>query len=621
MTLNAESAARYQANRSLIQSNNLHLLAYLPEEYPSAGDRIDPTGTMERIELENEVEWISRSPKYAVIFGMGDGRWLLEYFQKHAATLKIVHVVEPNTAAFAEQMARFSWTPLLRDRRIHWFIGSSASDIKSPLLSDVPEIASWGIHAWRNTLSVVRHAEEYVSFLELLHAALRGARDNAHIQIERGLIMQSNILRNLPGMIRSMSLDAVANQFQQIPAVIIGAGPSLSRNIDVLREAAPGVLLIASDTALRPLLRHGIHPHIVVSCDPLQLNHRHFEGIPSLGEAILAYLPETNAEILQQFAQHPRLLCLHDLQSKLLQRLAGMLGIRKTFRRRMNVGYCSFILAQEMGCSPIILAGMDLAVSPGGLSHAEGTANASTVAVSGDGRTVRLQGNVETGDMPLVPVEAYDGGQTLTFTFFHQILRTLEKSIAGSLSPVIDATEGGAKKRGAIQMPLRDALRHYAPSEPVAPRLNARQAITASSSTTDVFTCLQEIYRGLQAARSQLHWGQQRIAQWTAEIEKNAPSIETVSRQAEFILSRLSELLSENAMDTGVDIGLARWRYAIQRAEPPEGVTAKELGDWWSSRFREWFEGLEKDMELFENLYAHVIQTTQTILTSRPERQ
>lgn len=619
--MNAESAAHYRANRALVQSYHPHLLACLPEECPYGEDGAESSGAMERVSFQDVGGYTSRDPKYVVVYGGSDGRWLQEFYRKHTNTLKSLIFVEPDAVAFTRRMARFSWIPLLRDERVRWFVGASAGDVQTRLLSDTPEIASWGIHAWFCDSVAAQFEEERRFFLDLLRRALANARDNARIQIERGVIMQSNIIRNLPAIARSMTLDAVARRFVDVPAAIVGAGPSLNRTIDALREASPGVLIVASDTALRPLLRRGIQPHIVASCDPLQLNCRHFLDIPSLGEAILAYLPETNAGILEQFTEHPRLLCLHDLQSKLLQRAAGALGVHKTFRRRMNVGYCAFILAQEMGCSPIILTGMDLAVSPGGLSHADGTANASVVAVAEDGKLARLQGAVETGDMPMVSVEAYGGGQTLTFAYFYQILLALEQSIASMPGRVIDATEGGAKKHGAEQMTLRDALRRYAPSGSISVRLNAVLSPSARSSIPGILAIVRDVHLGLQATRAQLQIGTKRLCSWSAEIGKNSPPVETLSRQAEFLMNRWSELLSENSLDVGVDIGLARWRYAAQQVEPPEGVAARELAEWWSAQLREWFDGLGRDLELFDNLFALVRERLQTVLTSSRETQ
>lgn len=619
--MNSEANTRYQIHRTLIQAFCPSLLACLPEVCPVHEEEIEQSGEMERIPLDDGNEFTSRQPQYVVVYGMGNGCWLSDFYREHGRTLKVLHIVEPDAAIFTEQMYRYSWISLLQDGRVRWHIGSSAGNIHDALLNDAPEIASWGIHAWRYIPRTSQNGDWYPSFVSVLNEALNGARGNARIQIERGTIIQTNIVRNLPAILRSLKLDAFADRFKRTPAVVIGAGPSLDKNIDAMREAAPGVLLIASDTALRPLLQHGIQPHFVVSCDPLKLNHRHFEGVASLGNAVLAYLPDTHAGILEQFALHSRRLCLHDLQSKLVQRLAGTMGIRKSFRRRMNVGYCAFILAQEMGCSPIVLAGMDLAVSPGGLSHARGTANASEVTLAGDPRTVRLRGRVETGDMPLIPVEAYFGGETLTFTYFHQILRGLEKSIALSMVPVIDATEGGAKKRGAIQMSLREALRIYTAEEPVANRLNNIYSQAMDIPVQPVLDIFQKIVQGLQAAIFQLRMGLVRLDRWQKELEKTDQAVDIVNRQADAFLQRWTELLSGEALDVGIDIGLARWRYETWRVEAPEGGTAKALGDWWYVRFREWFEGLGKDLELFESLYRTVAKSLQTGLTSIPERQ
>ncbi len=565
---------------------------------------------MERIVLE-DFGFTSRHPRYVVVMGLGDGAWLLDFFLTHSPTLKSLILIEPDPHRFRDLLSRFSWTPLLLDSRVHWYIGEATRDVKTRLLGEVPEIASWGIHAWKFVPSDPSSSVPIQPVQEWLTIALQVAHENSRIQIERGLIIQSNIIQNLPAILRSMTLQSFTHRFLDVPAVIIGAGPSLNRNIEELKLASPGTLLISTDTALRPLLNRGIHPHFVVACDPLKLNHRHFQGIPSLENAILAYLPETNAAILDQYAAHPRLLCLHDLQSKLLQRIATFLHIQKPFQRRMNVGYCAFMLARDLGCSPIILAGMDLAVSPGGMSHAEGTANISRVEASPNGERVRLQGNVETGEMPLVPVEGYDGETVYTFTYFAQILRTMQETIADCPMPIIDATEGGARKRGAVQMPLREALKRYANPNSLSDRLSIQNPSRSQLPLKTIQTLLSEIQQELHSARSQLQFGLQRIQQWNRANQHASQSPESFSIYQELFLSRWLDILNREALDTGMDIGLARWRYATWRVEPPEPLSMLEQSEWWSRNFQEWFSGLARDLDLFIGLYTLTQQRLQ----------
>ena len=52
------------------------------------------------------------------------------------------------------------------------------------------------------------------------------------------------------------------------PAFIVSAGPSLDKNIDMLKEVKGRGMIMAVDTAIKPLLKKGIVPDIVASVDP-----------------------------------------------------------------------------------------------------------------------------------------------------------------------------------------------------------------------------------------------------------------------------------------------------------------------------------------------------------------
>jgi len=48
---------------------------------------------------------------------------------------------------------------------------------------------------------------------------------------------------------------------------IVSAGPSLRKNMHLLREAKDKAIIIATQTMLRPLIDMGIEPHYVTSLD------------------------------------------------------------------------------------------------------------------------------------------------------------------------------------------------------------------------------------------------------------------------------------------------------------------------------------------------------------------
>ena len=74
-----------------------------------------------------------------------------------------------------------------------------------------------------------------------------------------------NIIQKNPGVV------ALTQKFKGVPAIIVGAGPSLDKNINLLGRAQGHSLILASDAALKPLLSQGVLPSVVVSL--LGLNH------------------------------------------------------------------------------------------------------------------------------------------------------------------------------------------------------------------------------------------------------------------------------------------------------------------------------------------------------------
>jgi hypothetical protein len=61
----------------------------------------------------------------------------------------------------------------------------------------------------------------------------------------------------------------------------------LDAAVSPLRELEGRALLVAADTALRPLLTAGIMPHLVVGFDPGAINATHFHYLPDCSRTSL----------------------------------------------------------------------------------------------------------------------------------------------------------------------------------------------------------------------------------------------------------------------------------------------------------------------------------------------
>ncbi|KJZ33837.1 MULTISPECIES: motility associated factor glycosyltransferase family protein [Pseudomonas] len=147
---------------------------------------------------------------------------------------------------------------------------------------------------------------------------------------------------------------------------VIATGPSLEQHFDTLRairgqEGRP--LFICVDTAYRPLLKHGIHPDIVVSIDQ-RISARHLPSEDSAGIR-LVYMPMLDPLVLQawQGARYAAYSSSPIYQSLREQLPKGELYVGG------SVIHPAADLAVKMGAAQITLFGADFAF-PGDKTHA-----------------------------------------------------------------------------------------------------------------------------------------------------------------------------------------------------------------------------------------------------------
>ena len=120
--------------------------------------------------------------------------------------------------------------------------------------------------------------------VSLVQRAVRAAQMNARARRDNAGRYLLNTLRNLPCIVHGASPDRLRGKFDGVPAVVVAAGPSLDRNLPALRALSDRPLIVATDTAWRPLATAGVDPHVVVALDPTAANGQHLVRVPSRRE-------------------------------------------------------------------------------------------------------------------------------------------------------------------------------------------------------------------------------------------------------------------------------------------------------------------------------------------------
>jgi hypothetical protein len=180
-----------------------------------------------------------------------------------------------------------------------------------------------------------------------------------------------NFQANRNAVERNPGVIALKNKFRGLPCIVVGAGPSLDKNIRFLHRAQNKAVIISCDAALKPLMGHGIVPDFVVCLDPQEEISRFLVNVPHKGITLVVpsivhphiiELWQNDVLFFNKFA--PDIPTLVEIQ-----KIVPDIGILTPGGTVLSVTYD---LAFQAGGSPIIFVGQDLSY-PKKKSHSHGS--------------------------------------------------------------------------------------------------------------------------------------------------------------------------------------------------------------------------------------------------------
>ncbi len=338
----------------------------------------------------------------------------------------------------------------------------------------------WGRYSGRRRDAVVINTPGYSAAFpeecEALPLALRRLVERVTITKntyrKRAQTWVLDVLENLSVLEHHTPLLALDGAFVGVPAFIVGAGPSLDKNVEELRRAGKKGIVFAANSSALALAKRGIVPHIVCCLESIDISAR-LATLPYLDQVIRAFSLSSHPNTLKT-GKGP-LLPFHEA----LPQYAGPL---ETLTRVPGVTVCgsvstaAFSLAQRLGCAPIVLVGQDMAFTDGA-TYAGGTGyESSRATVDETSGRVKLHWNDQIlnlhGDQhgsrhdsePLMETTAWGGrGKVTSGPSFMAINAWLESTVAVSESIAsgkryVNATEGGARVEGFVEERLSDLL-------------------------------------------------------------------------------------------------------------------------------------------------------------------
>lgn len=291
------------------------------------------------------------------------------------------------------------------------------------------------------------------------------------------------------------------------PAIVVAAGPSLEKNVQYLKRAKGKMMIIAVDTALRYLVSQGVQPDLAVVADPKK-PVRLFEE-DAVRKIPLALCSSANNEIICMMQDEK--LVFVSAEGAYFEKMYQIAGKHMyTLSGGGSVATFAFVLARAWGYSKIVLVGQDLALAPDKVH-----------AGKDDVDLYKLKQNK-------IEIEGYYGDKVYTsrdYNFYREWYEMIIPRKIGDLElEVINATEGGAKIKGATQMTLKEVIDSCdAESFDFEGTIRNMPCTFNGKQKQEVVNMWKESIAHIEELRDKLQDGMQETCGITDAIQNNAP--------------------------------------------------------------------------------------------------
>lgn len=228
---------------------------------------------------------------------------------------------------------------------------------------------------------------------------------------------------------------------KDMPAIVVSAGPSLEKNIDLLKKAKGRALIVCVDSAIKYMLHKKIIPDLLISFDirknPELFEDKILQDIPIFGST------DMNIEVLEVL--QPKKFILAGTANPYVRRLFNQFGYamdKEEFDGSVAGVACDVL--RRIGFQTIILIGQDLALT-------------GNQMYAGDGELL-----TDSFTRTVVDVESVDGGTVKTTLDYYEFIKWFERYMQQYPElKLVDATEGGARLRGAETISFSEAIQKY----------------------------------------------------------------------------------------------------------------------------------------------------------------
>ncbi|NPA28712.1 MAG: motility associated factor glycosyltransferase family protein [Epsilonproteobacteria bacterium] len=393
-------------------------------------------------QYEEMVKQFARHP-FMWIFGVANGL-LVKMLLNLGKTL---FVMEPETELLYVALNLLDFSKEIEEGRLKLFISQNIN------FHTVNDLCSGGdIKVFLKTYSLETaheyypkfHIDEMVRVNKLFTDGIRTIITKEGNDANDSLIGLNHQLKHIPAMLASYPLQRLKKKRNTDYAVIVSTGPSLAKQLPLLKKYQNHITILCIDASLPILQKEGIAPDFVFSLERVEPTAKFYENLDRelLKETIFMPTSIVHPKTLENIGNMRKAITMRPFGYNAAFQLSdwGYIGLG------MSAANMAFDFAYVCQYPHIALIGQDLAFAPDGKTHSKG-------AVYGE--------KEEQYEKETMMIPGYYGDEVKTSKWWYMFLTTFIRDIPKVKEDgmqVYNCTEGGAYIEGAEHIPFQSFL-------------------------------------------------------------------------------------------------------------------------------------------------------------------
>lgn len=383
--------------------------------------------------------------KIPVFFGLGLGYEVMYWMSTKAKEFQsqAIIIFEKDPEMFMCAMNVTDLRPIIENPSIHLFVNIQLNQLY-PILRkhfqlNIQEMLMCGTIQPVFLYPAMKIGKDYyMQAMQIMYESLYHTIQNYGNCPEDSLIGLENMLDNVSEIVNNPGINLLYDKFKDKPAIIVATGPSLKKNMHLLKGLEDKALIISVDASFKLLMNNGINPHMVTSLEREHEVQQFFDNFEpdTVKNVYMTACPVLFNHVYKSY-NGPKIISYRNFDHfKWLQIDRGILDIK------LSSSNMAFKIAEALGCNPIILVGQDLAYGENDETHA------TEVPFSSEGEGIFfVKGNCQE--------------QVKTNSGWYNFLKAYEMDISQHTGKIINCTEGGAYIPGTNVATLTETIDKY----------------------------------------------------------------------------------------------------------------------------------------------------------------